>query len=159
MVRKGNQVTQSKEEKEFQKDCIAEWKEWGFFCSKTHEMLSSGKPDLRTGHVVYGQLDIELKYKTTGDRGKDTGLTSIQEIKIGDMNEAGMPAIVLVYDAPNHRCFVTLSRTEDVRELGIDAVLTCVVKKAPSPIDVYRAAKRLLEKEGYPSAKFIQIDR
>ena len=119
-------------------------------------MLSSGKPDLRTAHPHYGQLDVELKYKITGTLGKATGLSILQELKIKEMNEAGMPAVGFVWSVPHHKYFLTNFEKQDIGELEDWRWIVPVVKRVASPVTVYIMARRYLRELGYPSADFLR---
>lgn len=150
-------MTMSKEEGKLQKELLDKKKGWPFhykdvYISKTHEMLSSGKPDLRVSCPSFGQLDIELKHKTTGPRGLNTGVTALQEITINNMNAAGMPAVALVWSQTELLWFLTLDEVIDPRERPIVHWIKPVYNRVPLLESVYRHAKELLNERGYPSA-------
>lgn len=80
----------------------------GWVALKTSDRFKAGKLDLRMGHPRWGQMDVELKY-SDGDFRElaDTGLSRLQQIKMREMNEHGMPAVALVYSSPLRLFFVT----------------------------------------------------
>lgn len=86
-------------------------KSQGWWADKSSDRFKAGKPDLRIAHNDFGQMDVELKYSLEGFLGevpRETGLKRLQQIKIEEMNKAGMPAVCLVYSEPNEWFFVTL---------------------------------------------------
>lgn len=153
---------QSKKEGKLQKNLIPYWEEQGCLrVKKTHEMLSSGKPDLRVGHPVWSQLDVELKVKETGPIGRVTGVSKLQHETMDDMNLAGMPAVGLVYDEHHNEFWLTLDCEENYRELPAWRIIPAVVYKRTQivcdPYAVYLETKRLLNERGYPSARFLNV--
>lgn len=82
----------------------------GWFATKTSDRFKAGKPDLRIGHDAYGQMDVELKYSLEDWADNfvfDTGLAKLQEIKIREMNQHGIPAVGLVFVEKRDLFFVT----------------------------------------------------
>lgn len=81
----------------------------GWFATKTSDRFKAGRPDLRIAHRDFGQMDVELKYSLElwdlGDY--DTGLTKLQQIKIREMNQYGMPAVGLVFIEPKDLFIIT----------------------------------------------------
>lgn len=155
-------MTQSKGEKAVQKELLDKHTGWpkqrkNLYISKTHEMLSSGKPDLRIGDPTWGALDIELKYKTTTHLGTDTGLSVLQRITIESMNEAGMPAVVMVWSAHDKKWYLTLDINCDLREGHLVHWIDPVYKRVPDLGAVYQASKELLRERGYSSHNNLRI--
>lgn len=83
-------------------------KEQGFFVTKTSDRFKAGRPDLRVSHRHFGQIDLELKYLDFTPEGEfETGVKKLQQIKMDEMNKAGMPACGLIYVEPLEMFFVT----------------------------------------------------
>jgi len=153
---------QSKKESKLQGHLIPYWKSEGvLYVKKTHEMLSSGKPDLRLGHPEWSQLDCELKVKETGLTGLVTGVSKLQEDTMHQMNSAGMPAVALVHDEHHKEFWLTLNCSENYRQLPAWRIIPAVVYKRSQivcdPYAVYLETKRLLNERGYPSAQFLNV--
>lgn len=85
-------------------------KSQGWWADKSSDRFKAGKPDLRIAHCDFGQMDVELKYSLEDWRDSeehDTGLKLLQQIKIKEMNKAGMPAVCLVFAEKHNEFFVT----------------------------------------------------
>lgn len=73
------------------------------YAEKVSDKFKAGRPDLRLGHRIFGPLEIELKYNDWPIASLeaaieiDSGMTKLQWLMIKRMNEAGMPAICLIY--------------------------------------------------------------
>lgn len=155
-------MSQGKKESKLQGNLIPYWKSEGLlYAKKTHEILSSGKPDLRLGHPVWSQLDCELKVKETGPLGLLTGVSRLQEETMNKMNLAGMPAVALVHDEYHKEFWLTLNQSENYRQLPAWRIIPAVVYKRSQivcdPHAVYLETKRLLNERGYPSARFLNV--
>ena len=97
-------------ELKLQSDLMVGLKRQGWFVTKTSDRFKAGRPDLRTSHNDFGQLDVELKYSVEQwhpDAELDTGLSKLQWLKMREMNQNGIPTIGLVYCEPNNLFFVT----------------------------------------------------
>ena len=151
-------MTKSKAETKVQGNLIEFWKPQGFRSKKTHEILSSGKPDLRVGNPKYGQLDTELKVKTTGITGPKTGITPLQEDTINEMNLHGMPAVGLIWDVPSSTFWLSILGKDDIREIAPYRRIQPVVHRTKvlcDPLVLFLMSKRFLDEHGYPSAAFL----
>lgn len=97
-------------ELKLQAKLITSLQQQGWFATKTSDRFKAGRPDLRIGHNDFGQLDVELKYSLEDWhdlKERDTGLSKLQQIKIKEMNQHGMPAIGLVFCEDFDVFFVT----------------------------------------------------
>lgn len=102
----------------------------GWWADKSSDRFKAGKPDLRIAHNDFGQMDIELKFalEDFDFAERETGLKRLQQIKIEEMNKAGMPAICLVYSEPNDLFFVTTLLRDTLPHVD-----RCVMRR-PSPV-------------------------
>jgi hypothetical protein len=151
-------MTTGKEEGKLQREMIKSDQWYSTAITKTHEMMSSGKPDLRLMNCVYGQLDLELKHKTTGPAGLKTGLTPLQRITIEKMNYHGAPAVAAVWSDYHKMWFITLDEQEVLGELPTWRWVPPVVKRVMGPQMLFAATRKLLSERGYPSAEFLKVD-
>lgn len=149
---KSSSVALTKQERKFQSEqLLPALKAQGFFASATNDMFKAGKPDFRLARRDLGQLDVELKYSIDlWEPGKqyDTGLVKLQELRMKDMNKAGMPCIGLVYVVPLELFFVTTVLRDTLPGSG-----RCVAK-FPKPAviageDMFNIAMRHLYGLGY----------
>lgn len=75
----------------------------GFWAEKMSEQFKAGRPDLRVARCDVGQCDFELKYNDWPMSSLeeatdiDSGMTKLQWLNVRWMNEAGVPAICLIY--------------------------------------------------------------
>ncbi len=126
----------------------------GFWAEKTTDRFKAGRPDLRISRNDVGQLDVELKYCELdilhGDDEIDLGFTTLQWLKLKEMNEHGMPAVGLVYFARTNFFLLTIDRVLR-RPLPVTPY-TCLKLPSPKIIDgaeLVRTAKEYLNGLGY----------
>ena len=127
----------------------------GFYCEKQSERFKAGRPDLRVARADQGQLDVELKYCneewiSESDEPIAFGFTTLQWLKIKEMNDHGIPTVGLVYMARHDHFLLTLDRV--LRPMSTKRLWVCSKLPAPLVIDgvaLFEAAKGLLNDAGY----------
>lgn len=137
--------------KETSKDKASGLRGQGFYAEKQSERFKAGRPDLRLGRGDVGQLDVELKYFPGAlEEGAALGFTTLQWLKMKEMNEHGIPTIGLVYVEQKDLFMLTLDRV-----LGDPWTATryaCSKLPAPQIIDgaqLFEAAEGFLYDRGY----------